>query len=104
MLDLLQTLTAYPEWESPEWIEAVATAIRESIAEVKDTNGRLAALLTVAGAAAFPADRERALNAALEEWEAVVSTRATDSARPASIREWLAITMAEARHAAVRQR
>jgi hypothetical protein len=89
MLDLLQDLAAYPEWESQEWIEAVTLAIREAIREVKESDSDLAARLALAGAATDPAECERALNAALEEWEARESDPATLAARPRSIRDWL---------------
>jgi hypothetical protein len=89
MLDLLQTLAAYPEWESAEWIDAVKTAIREAIKEVERTNKDVATLLASFETASVPADRERALNAALEEWEA--KTEATSAIRPQSIRERLGL-------------
>lgn len=89
MLDLLRDLAAYPEWDSREWVEAVQIAIREAIKEVKDTDHDLARKLSLAEVAADPPDRERALNAALEEWESRESDLASLAVRPRSIRDWL---------------
>ena len=87
MLAVLENLVAYPEWESPEWLEAVALAIGETIKEVRDTNSELAARLAQAAAATNSAELERALNAALDACEASGTKQTSDAIRLRSIRD-----------------
>ena len=99
-LELLEDLAACPDWESTEWNEAVTKAICAAILEVQDTASELAALLSLANNnRILSADRERALNAALEEWDALGTPQSVDATRLRAIRERLRVV----RRAAVSQ-
>ena len=91
-LELLEDLAACPDWESTEWNEAVTQAICAAILEVQDTASDLAALLSLVNDDRILSnDRERALNAALEEWDALGTTQSADAVRLRAIRERLRV-------------